>query len=85
MLESEYKRMLIYTYAMPSDMTSKDRVIFFYAIKGRNGKPGLLKDLGVQQLGRCVLLAPVEVEKQFDEFLQKWRFSFTKRQVLVGS
>lgn len=81
---SNYKQHILYTYAI-DHMLQKNKVLFFYAIKGRNGKAGIFERLKIQQLGRCVLLAPAEAEKEFDDFLAKWNCAFTKRHVLVGS
>jgi hypothetical protein len=84
LLEGNYKQNIVYTYST-EHLVHKDKVLFFYAIKGRNGKAGLLHRLSVKQLGRCVLLAPVEAEKELDGFFQKWNCAFTKQSVMVAS
>ena len=79
-----YRQHILYTYSI-GHMLQKNKVLFFYAIKGRNGKQGIFDRLKIQQLGRCVLLVPADAEKDFEEFLAKWNCPFTKRHVLVGS
>ena len=79
-----YKQNILYTYSL-GHLPQKDKVLFFYAIKGRGGKLGLIEKLKVEQLGRCVLLVPAEAEVEVDEFFKRWNCSFTKKQVLVGS
>ena len=84
MLKDSYKQQVLYTYSI-GHLPQKDKVLFFYAIKGRNGNPGLFEKLKVNHLGRCVLLVPTEADVEFEEFLKKWNCAFTKRHVLVGS
>lgn len=83
MLEEGYKRHVLYTYSI-GHLPQKDKVLFFYAIKGRNSKPGLIAELGINQLGRCVLLVPLAADQPVEEFLKKWNCAYTKRNVLVN-
>jgi hypothetical protein len=71
---------IIYTYSL-THMPKKDKVRFFYALKGRNGKKGILERLKIEQLGRTVLLAPADKEKEIDEFFNYWRCKTKKKKV----
>ena len=84
MLEDSYKQQILYTYSI-GHLPQKDKVLFFYAIKGRNGKPGLIEKLKINHIGRCVLLVPADAEAESEKFLKKWNCAYTKRHVLVGS
>jgi len=84
LLENITGKHVLYTYSI-GHMLPKDKILFHYAAKGRNGKEGVFSKLRVNQLGPCVLLVPEDAEAKFDEFLQKWNCPFTKRGVLVGS
>ncbi len=83
MLEDAYSKQVLYTYSI-EHMPQSKKVLFFYAIKGRNNKPGIFERLKIQQLGRCVLLVPPEGAAEFEQFLQKWSCTFTKRNVMVA-
>ena len=61
------KEAIIYTYSL-IHLPKKDKVRFFYALKGRNGKKGIIERLKIEQLGRCVLLVAVKKESEVDEF-----------------
>ena len=74
------KEHIIYTYSL-KHLPKKDKVRFFYALKGRNGKKGILERLNIDQLGRTVLLASSNKEKEIDEFFNYWRCKTKKRRV----
>ncbi len=74
------KEAIIYTYAL-IHLPKKDKIRFFYALKGRNGKKGILQRLKIEQLGRTVLLAHASKEKEVDEFFAYWQCKPKKRRV----
>ena len=76
------KEAIIYTYSL-KHLPKKDKVRFFYALKGRNGKKGILERLRIEQLGRCVLLVPVKEGKEVDEFFDYWQCKYKKKHVKV--
>jgi len=84
LLEKEYKQKILYTYSI-EHLPHKDKVLFFYGLKGRNSKQGVVGRLNIHHVGRCVLLVPPEAEKEFDAFLQKWNCPNTKTHVMVAS
>lgn len=49
-----------------------DKVRFFYALKGRGNKEGIIKHCHITQLGKTVLVLKPEYEKQMTKFLQEW-------------
>jgi len=64
-------------------LPKKDKVRFYYALKGRDGKSGIVVSLKIEQLGRTVLLVSEKAEKEVEEFLNFWKCNFKKRKVLV--
>jgi len=75
-------RKILYTYSTKS-FQQKDKVRFYYALKGRTGKEGIIKELRIQQLGKTVLLVPFRYEDDMDSFFQLWNIPFTKKKAIV--
>jgi hypothetical protein len=62
-------------------LSKTDKVRFYYAIKGRDGKSGIVKEWNIDQLGRAVLLVPESHEKDLRDFLTFWKCAFESRRV----
>ncbi|MDP7182037.1 MAG: hypothetical protein QF486_05825 [Candidatus Woesearchaeota archaeon] len=63
--------MNIFTYDT-KHLEYKDKVRFFYALKGRGGQPGIIKECNITQLAKTVLLVAPEHEKRVQAFLKEW-------------
>lgn len=85
---SEYiqngKKMLIYTYST-EHFAKKDKVRFYYALKGRDGKSGIVKEFKIEHLGRTVLMVPEKYQEDMQQFIQIWNIPYTLRKVFVES
>ena len=79
---SRYKHALLYTYSL-SHLKVKDKVRFYYALKGRDGKTGIIKYLKIEQLGKTVLLVDVKYEKEMDEFFKLWKCRYKLKKILI--
>ena len=79
---SKYEEKFIFTYSI-EHLLKKDKIRFYYALKGRDGKSGIVKDLKIEQLGRAVLLVDSKHEKEVGEFLEYWKCKFETKKVLV--
>ncbi|MBD3361808.1 hypothetical protein GF358_03380 [Candidatus Woesearchaeota archaeon] len=77
-----YNPKVIFTYST-EHLPKKDKVRFYYALKGRDGKSGIAKKYKIEQLGRAVLMVNSKFEKPVEEFLSLWNCKFKKRRVLV--
>ncbi len=77
-----YTEMAIFTYST-QHLAKKDKIRFYYALKGRDGKSGVVKKYDVTHLGRTVLLVPIKFSKEIQEFLELWGCKFGKKEVLV--
>ncbi|MBS3098096.1 hypothetical protein J4209_04855 [Candidatus Woesearchaeota archaeon] len=64
-------------------LLKKDKIRFFYALNGRDGKSGLLKIYSAVHFGIGVLLVPVKFDKDFQEFFGLWNIPFTRIEMLV--
>lgn len=73
---------VIFTYST-EHLLKKDKVRFYYALKGRDGKTGIVKRCRIEQLGRTVLLVLKKHEKDVDGFLQYWKCAYDKLRVWV--
>ncbi len=76
------KNMFICTYST-EHLAKKDKVRFYYALKGRDGKSGLVKNLRIEQLGRTVLLVPQRYQEDMEQFIRLWNLPYTLRKVTV--
>ena len=79
---AKFRHSVIFTYST-EHLPKKDKVRFYYALKGRDGKTGIVKRCSIEQLGRTVLLVPVKFAQDAHEFLQYWKCEYQSREVLV--
>lgn len=79
---SRYNEMVIFTYSI-GHMLNKSKIRFYYALKGRDGKAGIVKDCDIVQLGKAVLLVPKKYCSEMEEFLELWECNYKKREVLL--
>ena len=77
-----YEEHVIFTYSI-EHLLKKDKVRFYYALKGRDGKSGIAKQDRIEQLGRAVLLVPVKFADDTRQFLEMWKCRFGERKVMV--
>ncbi len=74
--------MLLFNYSI-KHLELKDKVRFYYALKGRDGKSGILKHTNTQYLGKSVILTPIEFAEEIKDFFSLWNLPFTVRKVIV--
>jgi hypothetical protein len=79
---SKYKEAVLFSYST-EHLLKKDKVRFYYALKGRDGKSGIVKNYDIDHLGRTVLLVPIKFAKSVNEFLEFWKCKFEEKEVLV--
>ena len=82
--KSKYKEMVLFTYST-EHLLKKDKVRFYYALKGRDGKSGIIKAYKIDHLGRTVLLVPIKFSKDIKEFFKLWRCPIQIKEVLIKS
>ncbi|MBI4143826.1 hypothetical protein HY486_01095 [Candidatus Woesearchaeota archaeon] len=64
--------MIIFSYTT-KHLKYSDKVRFYYAIKGRDGKSGLIKEYDITQLGKTVFLVKLEYEAALIHFFTEWK------------
>ena len=72
----------IYTYSI-AHLTHCQKIKFYYGLKGRDKKKGLLENTNTEQLGKGVLLVPKESWQQVTSFLQDWDCRYKTRIVFT--
>jgi len=75
-------KMVIYTYST-EHLMKKDKIRFYYALKGRDGKSGIVKALKIIHLGRTVLMAPQYSDEEVLQFFKVWNLPFSRRKVMA--
>jgi hypothetical protein len=78
----KFRHSVIFTYST-EHLPKKDKVRFYYALKGRDGKTGIVKRCSIEQLGRTVLLVPTKFAQDAHGFLQYWKCEYQSRDVFV--
>jgi hypothetical protein len=79
---SGYTPKTIFSYSI-EHLLKKDKIRFYYALKGRDGKSGIVKRCRIEQLGRAVLFVSGEAEKEVQEFLEYWKCKYAMKRVLA--
>jgi len=75
-----WKKKQIFNYKI-KHLQVKDKVRFYYALKGRDGKSGIIKDYKIEQLAKGVLLT--DIPQEVEEFLKFWKCDYNKREVFI--
>ncbi|MBN2567228.1 hypothetical protein JXB02_04045 [Candidatus Woesearchaeota archaeon] len=75
--------MALITYST-AHLMPKDKTRFYYALKGRDGRSGMLKRTGAVFLAKSVLLVPRQHEEDVRGFLGFWKCGHTVRRALVS-
>lgn len=75
--------MVIYNYTT-KHLNNTEKVKFYYALKGRDGKSGMVKALRLIHIGKSVILAPLRHGEEVEQFFKLWNLSFSKRLAIIG-
>ena len=76
------KRAVIYAFST-KNLQKKDKVRFYYALKGRDGKSGIVKKANIEHIGKGVLIAPYIYDEEVSQFFRVWNLNYSKRMALV--
>ena len=79
-----FKSYVIMNYSLKNKNNSQ-KVMFSYALYGRNKGVGLLKDVKGVSLGKGSILIPVEKIEIVREFLKQWSVQYKEKNALVFS
>jgi len=73
---------VLYSYST-AHLSKSDKIRFYYALKGRDGKSGFVVRTSSQHIGRAVLLVPIEHDKDARDFLSYWKCKFERKKVKI--
>ncbi len=79
---SGFKHKIIFSYST-KHLPVKDKVRFYYGLKGRKGDAGIVREYRIAQLGKTVLLVPIKFSQDVEEFLFYWKCKFNRYEVLI--
>ena len=75
------------TYALfaysTKHLSKTDKIRFYYALKGRDGKSGFVARTSSKHIGKAVLLVPIEFDKDAIDFLNYWKCKFERRKIIL--
>lgn len=80
----EGEKMVLYTYSTRY-LQKKDKVRFYYALKGRDGKSGIVKNAKIRHLGKTVLLVPYKYDEDVQQFFKVWNLNYTRTKVIADT
>lgn len=77
-----YKSFNLFIYSLKNFSKSK-RIMFHYALHGRNKRIGVLKKVRGIRLASVGILIPIENTEMFEEFLKYWNVSYKRFGILI--
>lgn len=75
-------RVVLYHYSTRF-LSNSNKVRFFYALKGRDGKSGVVKDYGIEFLSKGILLVSIRYSDEIESFLDLWKLPYKKRMMIL--
>lgn len=81
-LPNDLKLYYIFSYST-SHLENKDKVRFYYALKGRDGISGIIKKYKIDQLGKTVLMVTFKQKNNVTEFLEYWKCKYQIKEVFA--
>lgn len=79
-MNKSIKNRQIYVYSS-SHLTPTERVKFFYALKGRNGNPGILDTTQSVFFAKSVLSVFPNQSEEIEQFLKEWNCKFYVKKI----
>ncbi len=74
-----YKPYILVMYGI-EHLVVKDKVRFYYGLKGRDGQSGIVKQYKSKHLARGALLVPLEYQSEVESFLKGWKCSYRMKE-----
>ena len=76
-----FKGYSIFTYNL-KNINHNEKTKFTYALIGRRGEKGMLKQTNACSLGKGAVKIPIENSIIFEDFLKKWELNYKKENIL---
>ena len=78
--EKKLKEKVLFTYSTQAFL-KKDKIRFYYALKGRDGESGLVKETSAEHLGSAVIMVDIQHDQEWQDFFNLWKIPFARRKV----
>lgn len=78
-----YEPGLIFTFSL-SNLGPSKKVLFSYALHGKDGKEGLLARTHGKVLGKGVIFVPMRFTEPAREFMEFWNADYSAKKVLMA-
>lgn len=65
------------------NLNHNEKTKFTYSLIGRKNE-GIIKKLEIEHLGKGVLIVPVKNSSFLEEFFEKWKINYKKRNILIS-
>ncbi len=78
-----FKGYSLFSYNL-SNLNHNQKILFTYSLSGRGKEEGMIKKVNGKSVGRGAFLIPIESSLMFEEFLEKWKLKYSKRNMLVA-
>ena len=79
---SKLVRRAIFSYST-EHLPKKDKVRFFYALKGRGEKAGIIERSDAEQVGRAVIFVECDNADKVEDFLKQLHCNFSRKEVFT--
>lgn len=74
----------LYSYSLEG-MKASNKVRFVYALKGRKGEKGLIRELGGEWIADSCFIVSVEKDNEIIEILKRWNIKYKRKfPLLIG-
>jgi len=78
-----YKSLNLFIYSLKK-LSKSRRIMFHYALEGRDGKLGTLKEIHGIRVASATILIPIENTERFEEFLKYWNIDYKRFGILIS-
>ncbi len=77
-----FKGYSLFSYKL-GNLDHNKKTLFIYSLSGRGETEGMVKKVNGESIGRGAFFVPIENSLIFEQFLDKWRIKYLKRNILV--
>ncbi|MDP4039157.1 MAG: nucleotidyltransferase domain-containing protein [Candidatus Pacearchaeota archaeon] len=77
-----FKGYSLFSYVL-GNLNNSQKTLFTYSLIGRGKEEGMVKKVKGQSIGKGAFLVPIENSVLFEDFLEKWKIKYTKKNILV--
>ena len=74
---------MLFSYSLKK-LNHNEKTKFTYSLIGRNSE-GIVKKVKGESLGKGAVIVPIENGLIFEEFLEKWKLDYKRKNILVSS